>query len=75
MRRSYQAAFSHQENLISAIQSNDLNSIKILLKTQINLNEKTPDGSTVLTIAAKYGRKEIVIALLEAGANPYLKKH
>jgi ankyrin repeat protein len=56
-------ASDHQDNIICEMVMN-------LLRSGQNPNELIPDGDTCLNSAIERGRVRVVIALLEAGANP-----
>ncbi len=60
---------SLQEELKSAAQSNDLESLRAILQQKININATTEEGWTALHFAAFKGYDKIVAALLEAKIN------
>ena len=56
------------EDLLMAIQVNDLEGLRAVLDAGTSPNEKTKKGGTALYSAAYYGRPEMVSLLLEKGA-------
>jgi len=60
---------SLQEELNSAAQSDDLESLQEILQQKININAVTEEGWTALHFAAFKGCDKIVAALLEAKIN------
>jgi serine/threonine-protein phosphatase 6 regulatory ankyrin repeat subunit B len=61
--------------LISAVNLNDLNSVKLLLKYEANINEKQVDGSTPLMFAAEAGYEAILNYLIENDADINTKRN
>ena len=60
-------------SLLNACQQNDLDEIKTLLKTEVNVNTPDYDGNVPLHFAASNGNSRVVEVLLLAGANYNLK--
>ncbi len=61
---------SNQQNFLHlTIPDNLIESVKCLIKNDININATDTAGETPIMIAAKYGYNEIVEELLIAGAN------
>lgn len=59
-----------QKSLHAAVISNDLASVKEIIASGADINEKEPaSGSSPLLTAAMFGHTEIAAALLEAGAD------
>ncbi len=58
-----------QDDLNSAAQNNDLESLQEVLQQKININATTAEGWTALHFAAFKGYDKIVAALLEAKIN------
>lgn len=56
--------------LIDAVRSGDLQHVRALLKSGINVNQPEGDGATALHWAAHDDRIELVRLLLDAGASP-----
>lgn len=56
--------------LLLAVNNNDLNEVVELLKADVSPDAAESDGLTVLHIASRKGSTDIVKALLNAGANP-----
>ncbi len=54
---------------IKAIKSEDINKVKSLIKSRINVNEVYENGYTALMVAASKGNVEIVKLLIETGAD------
>lgn len=50
----------------------DVQKVRSLLATGVNVNELDGSGATALFVAAKFGRAELVGLLLETGANPLI---
>ena len=59
-----------EDNLYSAIRSNDLRQMKALLNQGINVNEAGPEGVTPLMAAAEIGSPDAMKLLLDRGADP-----
>ncbi|HJD59361.1 MAG TPA: ankyrin repeat domain-containing protein [Rickettsia endosymbiont of Omalisus fontisbellaquei] len=66
---SYDGHISVVEELLKYGANADLNSIKYLKKTNINIDMPAKDGSTMLLRAIKNEQSDIVKVLLETGAN------
>ncbi len=59
-----------QKSLHAAVISNDLASVKEIIASGVDINEKEPaSGSSPLLTAAMFGHTEIAAALLKAGAD------
>ncbi len=58
-----------QTPLMFAVLNGDINKIKELLKSKVNVNENNAKGETALILAAEQGREDIVNLLLEGGAD------
>ena len=64
------------QTLVPAIMAGDLTAVQRLIAAGVAVNERLPmvgspnDDYTPLAIAAREGHADIVVALLEAGANP-----
>ncbi|MDA0811971.1 MAG: ankyrin repeat domain-containing protein [Verrucomicrobia bacterium] len=67
---SSQASFSGMPPLIALIKANDYEGIRILLKHHADPDIATDRGETPLFLAAQSGNLELVLALVEAGADP-----
>ena len=63
------------ERLLYAAKNNDIITIKRLLAKAegININAKDKDGNTALMLAASLAKKDIIKALLDAGADVNVK--
>ncbi|HZA50098.1 MAG TPA: ankyrin repeat domain-containing protein [Myxococcaceae bacterium] len=59
--------------LIEAVQANDLEKVKSLLRSGTDPNELGPGGTTPLIEAARAGRLELCRVLLDRGAEPTWK--
>lgn len=64
------ACASDAQQFISAAETDDLSTIQMLLKKDIEPNVCNEQGLTALMYAAQYGHLSIVEALLEAKADP-----
>ncbi len=60
-------------NLIAAVESGSLETVKILLSKEINPDATSDDSNTALMLAAQNGSLEMVQALLTKGAEPSIK--
>jgi ankyrin repeat protein len=47
--------------------------VELLLENHAYIDAASPNGSTPLMLASKYGTSDVVIKLLEAGADPLIK--
>ena len=56
-------------NLIDAVNSRDIEAVKLLIKNKVDLNKADNDGRTALDWAACKGSTEIVKILVENGAD------
>ncbi len=61
--------------LLRALQDNDLEECKDLIKSGVDVNKKDKLKNTILTIASWNGYKEICSLLLENGANVNIKNN
>jgi len=57
------------KSLLSAIQSNDANSLAILLNSGLDINKALKDEGTALIYAAKTGQLQMVQSLIDNGAD------
>jgi uncharacterized protein len=64
------AATAKGASIAQAAANGDLQAVRSLLKTGVDVNAKEPDGSTALHYAANRGALDLVDALLTAGAQP-----
>lgn len=62
---------NYQFEIYAAIKSNRKETVNDLLKNSFDISYKMPNfmGRTVLHVAAEYGDKEIILTLLEKGAD------
>jgi ankyrin repeat protein len=67
----------HEKNtaLILALDNRQLDNAKILVGAGVDVNLQTVHGSTALHKAASGGNKDIVVLLLEHGADPTIKNN
>jgi ankyrin repeat protein len=56
--------------LLFAARSGDLESAKLLVEAGANVNDATPDGTSVLVVAAHSGQEAVAMYLLDHGADP-----
>ncbi len=56
------------EKLFAAIQKSDVEQVKQLLASGIDLDQKDGNGQTALTLASSIGNSEIINLLISAGA-------
>lgn len=49
--------------------------VELLLENHAYIDAASPNGSTPLMLASKYGTSDVVIKLLEAGADPLIKNN
>lgn len=56
-----------------AVTGEDLDIVKLLLSYGVNVNARSPNGTTPLMMAARYGNEAGAKLLLEHGADPTLK--
>ena len=61
--------------LITAVEHESMEIIKLLLNKGVDVNTKTTVGNTALIVAAKVGNKAIVDELLEHKADPNIKNN
>jgi ankyrin repeat protein len=59
---------NRKPQLFAAIQNSDIEQVKELVATSLDLNRKNENGQTPLTLAARIGQPEIVHLLISAGA-------
>lgn len=64
-----------EEQLLIATLNNDIDQVKTILETDINVNFQEPDGYTALLIAVERSNLELVELLLVHGADLSLKRH
>ncbi|OUM62927.1 hypothetical protein PIROE2DRAFT_26707, partial [Piromyces sp. E2] len=57
------------EEIFEAVVNKNLDKLKTFINQGANLNELTPDGWSALHIACQNGDYEIVMALVEGGAD------
>lgn len=60
-------------NWIIALEKRDLNSIRQLIASDIDVNQTRDDGKTALMFASRAGRADLVNALINAGAQVNLR--
>lgn len=56
-----------------AVAHNDKDALTFLLKQDVNINDRTPEGATALTTAIRENRIDFVDLLLENGADPAIR--
>jgi ankyrin repeat protein len=66
------ADFKASGLLENAAWHNSTQSIKTLLDSGVDINDKNPDGKTALYVACEYDHEDVVGLLLERGADPNL---
>ncbi|MDJ0841628.1 MAG: PQQ-binding-like beta-propeller repeat protein [Acidobacteriota bacterium] len=64
------SAAASDKDIFEAARSGDLDRIRQLVASGVDVNTRTPYQATALTFAAEKGHKEIVRYLLERGAKP-----
>jgi serine/threonine-protein phosphatase 6 regulatory ankyrin repeat subunit B len=63
------SGFNKHSILIEACLNNDIKTVKKLIKSNVDVNEKTKENFTALTVASQYNHVAIVRLLIKAGAD------
>ncbi|MDD9900403.1 MAG: ankyrin repeat domain-containing protein [Alphaproteobacteria bacterium] len=69
------AASDGMTAFIFAASNGDMNTLKMLLEAQVDINAQDHQGQTALHWAAMIGRADIIGKILEAGADATIKDH
>ena len=64
---------SIEEDFLVAVASGNIQEVKRLINSRVDINTRDKDGQTPLILATYKGYKEIVIILIKNGANVNIK--